>query len=135
MRELLTQYGDIGLIWLDTPMSMTEQSKRVFDTVRPSARVHRQWPHRQPDRRYMSTGDNFLPALPFGGLGGAATLNDTWALKRTTSKIPSTLVDIFTRINSRGGNYLLASAGPIRRHPPAQHRYPENIRAVCQSPC
>lgn len=118
VRELLTQYGDIGLIWFDTPMSMTyEQSKRVFDTVKaiqPECIVSGRIGNRIGE--YMSTGDNFLPALPFpGDWEVPATLNDTWGFKTHDHnwKSPGTLVDIFTRINSRGGNYLL-NVGPDR---------------------
>ncbi len=118
VKELLTQYGDIGLIWFDTPMSVTlEQSRRVYDTVK----------FIQPDcivsgrigngiGEYMSTGDNFLPALPFkGDWEVPATLNDTWGFKTDDHnwKPVGTLIDILTRINSRGGNYLL-NVGPDR---------------------
>jgi alpha-L-fucosidase len=116
VKELLTQYGDIGMLWFDTPMSMTyEQSKIIFDTVKaiqPNCIVSGRIGNRIGE--YMSTGDNWLPSMPFAGDWEVpATLNDTWGFKADDHnwKSASDLIDILTRINSRGGNYLL-NVGP-----------------------
>lgn len=119
IRELLTQYGEIGMMWFDTPMSVTyEQSKRVFDTVKeiqPNCIVSGRIGNGIGE--YMSTGDNFIPALPYyGDWEVPATLNDTWGFKKDDHnwKSPAVLIDLLTRINSRGGNYLL-NVGPDAR--------------------
>ena len=116
VKELLTQYGEIGLIWFDTPMSVTlEQSKRLFATVKsiqPNCIVSGRIGNGVGE--YMSTGDNFLPAKPFeGDWEVQATLNDTWGFKAKDQnwKPVEQVIDILTRINSRGGNYLL-NVGP-----------------------
>ena len=116
LRELLTQYGSLGLMWFDTPMSMTAaQSRGIYDLVKAL----------QPDcivsgrignglGEYMSTSDNFIPTLPVAGDWEVpATLNGSWGYKADDQnwKSPAQVLDILVRVNSRGGNYLL-NIGP-----------------------
>lgn len=116
LRELLTQYGDVALIWFDTPMMMTrEQSIEVAQVVKDI----------QPDcivsgrigngvGEYMTTGDNMLPADPFpGDWEIPATLNDSWGYSRFDQnwKNPRRILNNLIKINARGGNYLL-NVGP-----------------------
>jgi alpha-L-fucosidase len=119
LRELLTQYGEIGLIWFDTPMIMSdEHSREVAEYVKSiqpnclvSGRIGNQY------GEYMSTGDNKIPALPFyGDWEVPATLNHTWGYKRNDLdwKSPEQLIKLLVKINSRGGNYLL-NVGPDGR--------------------
>ena len=111
LRELLTQYGDVALIWFDTPMMMTrEQSLEVAHVVKSI----------QPDcivsgrigngiGEYMTTGDNTLPADPYqGDWEIPATLNDSWGYSRFDQnwKSPRRLLNNLIKINARGGNYL-----------------------------
>lgn len=116
LRELLTQYGDIGLIWFDTPVIMShEHSLELRDFVKSiqpdcivSGRVGNQL------GEYMSTGDNRIPLLPFDGDWEVpATLNDTWGFKTNDHnwKHPKEVISKLLKINSRGGNYLL-NIGP-----------------------
>lgn len=116
IRELLTQYGEIGLMWFDTPMSMTAQeSQGIYDLVKSlqpncivSGRIGNQL------GEYMSTSDNFVPTLPYAGDWEVpATLNDTWGYKKDDHnwKSAGRVVELLTRVNSRGGNYLL-NIGP-----------------------
>lgn len=116
IQELLTQYGPIGLMWFDTPMSMSvEQSQGIYDLVKKL----------QPDcivsgrignglGEYMSTSDNFIPTLPFDGDWEVpATLNGSWGYKASDHnwKTADQILDVLVRVNSRGGNYLL-NVGP-----------------------
>lgn len=116
IRELLTGYGKIAVMWFDTPMEMTEaQSRQVFDTVKSL----------QPDcivsgrignnlGEYMTTGDNFIPANPYpGDWEVPATLNNTWGYNSSDTdwKDAHSIIELLVRINSRGGNYLL-NVGP-----------------------
>ncbi|MDR1263088.1 MAG: alpha-L-fucosidase [Oscillospiraceae bacterium] len=116
LKELLTQYGDVGLIWFDTPQTMSfEQSKEVKDYVKSI----------QPDcivsgrigntlGEYMSTGDNQIPILPYDGDWEVpATLNDTWGYKSFDNnwKSPEQVLRLLFKVNGRGGNYLL-NVGP-----------------------
>lgn len=116
LREILTGYGEIGMIWFDTPMAMTkEESMECCDLVKSI----------QPDcivsgrigndiGQYMTTGDNDIPAAPFyGDWEVPATLNDTWGYSRFDEnwKSPERIIKLLLKINSRGGNYLL-NIGP-----------------------
>jgi len=116
IRELLTNYGPIGLMWLDTPMYMSaDQSRRlkeVIKSLQPRCMISGRIGNGLGD--YMTTGDNFIPLLPYpGAFEVPATLNQTWGYSRfdtgwkSTEKILRSLV----KIVSRGGNYLL-NVGP-----------------------
>lgn len=116
LKELLTQYGDIGMIWFDTPLVMSyEHSKELRDYVKElqpncivSGRIGNQL------GEYMSTGDNRIPITPFNGDWEVpATLNDTWGYKDNDHnwKTPQEVLHLMLKINSRGGNYLL-NIGP-----------------------
>jgi len=116
IRELLTGYGEIGLMWFDTPMSMSpQQSQGIYDLVKslqPECIVSGRIGNRLGE--YMSTSDNFIPTLPFfGDWEVPATLNGTWGYKADDNcwKSPGQILDTLVRVNSRGGNYLL-NAGP-----------------------
>lgn len=116
LHELLTQYGDIGLIWFDTPVIITrEQSEDLRDFVhslQPNCLVSGRVGHDVGD--YGSMGDN---QIPVGRVKGAwetpATLNDTWGYKsydhnwKSADKLLYLLVDLA----SKGVNYLL-NVGP-----------------------
>ncbi|WP_164821711.1 alpha-L-fucosidase [Paenibacillus koleovorans] len=116
MRELLTQYGPIGLIWFDTPMSLTEdQSRRFAELVRglqPNCLINSRVGHQYHD--YASTGDNMIPSDVFDtDWEVPATLNHTWGYKKADDnwKSPVQLVKLLVDINRKGGNYLL-NVGP-----------------------
>ena len=116
LKELLTRYGSIGLIWFDTPMSMTfEESRELRDLVKslqPDCLVSGRIGHGLGD--YMTTGDNFIPLLPYGKpFEVPATINGTWGYSRFDQKWKSAkhLVRDMVKTVSRGGNYLL-NIGP-----------------------
>lgn len=116
IKELLTQYGDIGMIWFDTPMGMTpEESRELFDLVKsiqPSCIVSGRIGNALGE--YMTTGDNDIPSLPFtGDWEVPATLNETWGYSCFDDhwKTPDEIIRLLVKINSRGGNYLL-NIGP-----------------------
>ncbi len=116
LRELLTQYGDIGLIWFDTPMEVEKKySQELYDYVKnlqPECLVSGRIGNQLGD--YISTGDNMIPSLPIDrDWEVPATLNDTWGYKYFDNnwKDPEKLLRLLIKINSRGGNYLL-NVGP-----------------------
>lgn len=116
LAELLTNYGDVCLIWFDTPMTMTEEeSQELFDFVKsyqPNCLVSGRIGNNLGE--YMSTGDNFIPLMPYDGDWEVpATLNDTWGFKKNDHnwKPAEKITDLLLKINSRGGNYLL-NIGP-----------------------
>jgi len=116
VRELLTNYGPIGLIWFDTPRNITrEQSQKLADLVhqlQPSCLVSGRVGNGLGD--YDSAGDNQI------SMGGAkrpwetpVTINDTWGFKKDDHnwKSPQVLIRQLATTASRGGNYLL-NVGP-----------------------
>ncbi len=116
VRELLTQYGDICLIWFDTPRRMTEaQSRDLLDYVhelQPDCLVSGRVGNTLGD--YASTGDNAIPDVAIDiDWETPATINDTWGFKsddnnwKSSQELIRKLVDIV----SKGGNYLL-NVGP-----------------------
>ena len=118
VRELLTGYGLVALIWFDTPLNMTPdraaQFVKLVRGLQPNCLINGRL---GADRRgidYSSMGDNQVPAA---GQQGAwetpATLNDTWAYKKDDHnwKPADTLVYRLVDIVSKGGNYLL-NIGP-----------------------
>lgn len=64
VKELLTNYGPLGMLWFDTPMGMTlEQSKELRETVKkiqPNCLISGRIGHGQSD--FLSTQDNRIPS-------------------------------------------------------------------------
>lgn len=116
LRELLTNYGPIGLIWFDVPVTVTkEQSESLRDLVhelQPACLVSGRIGNDVGD--YGSLGDN---EHPIGKIEGAwetpATLNDTWGFKHFDHNWKSVdfLLDLLVNCVSKGVNYLL-NVGP-----------------------
>ncbi len=116
IRELLTEYGDIGLIWFDTPVDMTkEESEELYDYVKslqPNCVISGRIGHGMGE--YLTTGDNFIPSTHLNGDWEVpATLNDTWGYSNVDEhwKKADDIIELLAKINSRGGNYLL-NVGP-----------------------
>ena len=116
LRELLTNYGPIGLIWFDTPRLITrEQSLDLVDFVhklQPDCLVSGRVGHGVGD--YDSAGDNQI------SVGNTdrdwetpVTLNDTWGFKSYDDNWKTThvLLRQLVEVASRNGNYLL-NVGP-----------------------
>ena len=117
LTELLTQYGEIGMIWFDTPMTISkEQAQQLKDLVRklqPATIISGRLGG-GVETDYSSTGDNAIPAvaLPYDW-EVPATLNNTWGFKKNDHewKSPETTTRLLFDIASKGGNYLL-NVGP-----------------------
>lgn len=115
LRELLTHYGPMCLIWFDTPQLMTgDRPKRLTDIVRSLQ------PATLIDGRlgavgdYQSTGDNVIPPKASDEVFEVpATLNHTWGYRSDDHnwKSPGELIFKLVDITSKGGNYLL-NVGP-----------------------
>jgi alpha-L-fucosidase len=116
VRELLTGYGPVALIWFDTPRMMTkERGQRFVDIVRSLQ------PKTLIDGRlgtegdYVSTGDNVVPAeIQKTAWEVPATINHTWGYKTYDKdwKSPGLIAFKLVDIVSKGGNYLL-NVGPM----------------------
>jgi alpha-L-fucosidase len=117
VRELLTNYGPVALIWFDTPKGISvEQSQSLLDFCRelqPDCLVSGRLGNTLGD--YASAGDNKIPRQAAGELDWEtpATINDTWGYKSYDHnwKSPQELIHKLVDIVSKGGNYLL-NIGP-----------------------
>jgi len=116
VRELLTNYGPLVLIWFDTPKGITQdQSQSLLGLVhelQPNCLVSGRLGNALGD--YASSGDNRIAdATVDTDWEVPATINDTWGYKtydhnwKSTEDMLHKLVDIV----SKNGNYLL-NVGP-----------------------
>ncbi|MCX7010645.1 MAG: alpha-L-fucosidase, partial [Kiritimatiellaeota bacterium] len=118
VREILSSYGPIAVVWFDTPLKvMTEeragQLAKLVHELQPNCIVSGRLGGKfQSD--YASEGDNKIPNLSRAGAWETpATLNDTWGFKKHDHnwKKPDDLLFKLVDIVSKGGNYLL-NVGP-----------------------
>jgi alpha-L-fucosidase len=132
VKELLTNYGPVCLIWFDTARMMTgDRGPRFLDIVRTLQ------PATLIDGRlgvagdYRSMGDNSIPnQVVHEDWEVPATLNHTWGFKKddTDWKTPEDLTFKLVDIVSKGGNYLL-NVGPTSEGVIPQASQ-DNLRAV-----
>ena len=115
VQELLTQYGDVAVLWWDTPKGITEEAALKLQALLSL----------QPDiitnNRLKSDfpGDTRTPEqeIPHDGDGSdwetCMTMNETWGYRSEDVKWKSaeTLIHNLVDIASKGGNYLL-NIGP-----------------------
>jgi len=115
VRELLTRYGPVALVWFDTPRMMTEARARRFTEL-----VRALQPATLIDGRlgapgdYVSTSDNVIPGeVQHEAWETPATLNHTWGYRHDDHdwKSPGDVLFKLVDIVSKGGNYLL-NVGP-----------------------
>lgn len=116
IRELLTNYGDIFLIWFDTPSGMSpEQSRGFREYVReisPQTIVSGRIGHGYGD--FCTMGDNELVTNRSDvARESAMTLNNTWGFRYDDHnwKSPYTVATILAQNLSHGANVLL-NVGP-----------------------
>jgi len=116
VAELLRNYGDIAVLWFDTPMIMTaQQSRALLDLVhsmQPDCLVNGRVGSGLGD--YATTRDNqFLTDRPDMDWECPATMNDTWGYRASDNNwksVDELLADLHD-VNAKGGNYLL-NVGP-----------------------
>lgn len=116
IRELLTRYGEVAILWFDTPMVMTaEQSAELRALVRelqPGCLVNGRVGHGLGD--YATTRDNQLLTRSVEmDWECPATMNHTWGfnpLDEGWKPVEHLLADL-RDVNAKQGNYLL-NVGP-----------------------
>ena len=116
LRELLTNYGPVGLIWFDVPAVITKSQsmelRELVHSLQPDCLVSGRVGHDCGD--YGSLGDNQIPAGHVtGDWETPATLNDTWGFKHYDQNWKSAdyLLRLLVQCASKGVNYLL-NIGP-----------------------
>ncbi|HEY5914243.1 MAG TPA: alpha-L-fucosidase, partial [Verrucomicrobiae bacterium] len=116
VREILSNYGRIAVLWWDTPVDM---NKERADMLIPLLRLQPGIIHNNRLGIYKGdteTPEQFVPATGYPGgrdWETCMTMNDTWGYKSYDHnwKSTQTLVRNLIDIASKGGNYLL-NVGP-----------------------
>jgi alpha-L-fucosidase len=118
VKELLTNYGDVAVLWWDTPTGMKDEYAEKLNAVlalQPNIITNDRL------KRPNYPGDTKTPEQKIPGLNEldgkdwetCMTMNGTWGYKSydTKWKTPETLIHNLCDIASKGGNYLL-NVGP-----------------------
>ena len=119
LKELLTNYGPLGIVWFDRGMYTQEQGREFTDlvhTIQPNCLVNGRVGHYDKELLgdYQSLTDN---GMPVGGIEEywetPQTLNDTWGYSKFDEKwkSPGEIIRRMVAVVSKGGNYLL-NIGP-----------------------
>ena len=116
VKEILSNYGDVAVLWWDTPTNMTKSMTQKL------ANVVKQYPQLITNNRLgagmggdLETPEQFIPATGFPGRNWEVcmTMNGHWGFNawddrwKSTKELTQKLVDIV----SKGGNFLL-NVGP-----------------------
>ena len=115
VKEILSNYGPIAVLWWDTPEGMTRERAEQFLPLlklQPGIVTNNRLGYFPGD---TETPEQEIPATGFKGRDWETcmTMNDTWGFKsydhnwKSTKELVRNLVDIV----SKGGNYLL-NVGP-----------------------
>lgn len=116
LKELLTNYGDLGIVWFDTPGGMTKEQTQAFvDELRVlqpktlfSSRVG------QGLGDYRDFGDSEVPTTPIKGAWESIyTHNDSWGYIKHDMNFKSSkeIIQLLANVASKGGNLML-NVGP-----------------------
>jgi len=116
VREILTHYGKVAVLWWDTPVNMTKERAEMLLPL-----IHLQ-PGIITNNRlgggYRGDTDTPEQRIPATGIAGrdwetCMTMNSTWGYKSYDNnwKSTETLIRNLVDIASKGGNYLL-NVGP-----------------------
>ena len=118
VKELLTNYGDVAVLWWDTPTDMTDDAAtklRSLLNLQPAIitndrlkRPNFPGDHKTPEQRIPNLKD-----LDGSDWETCMTMNGTWGFKSYDHnyKTPETLIRNLLDIASKGGNFLL-NVGP-----------------------
>ena len=126
VEEILTQYGDLCLIWFDVPVTLTRaQSLEFRDLVRklqPGCLVSGRIGHGLGD--YFTPDDNAVAAQtdPDQLYETVGTMNDSWGFRPTDThyKTVAEIRAIKEKCRAIGSNYMLnVGPDPLGRFPAA----------------
>lgn len=119
MRELLTNYGDIAVVFWDTPRFINKEQASRLDSLlklQPGIITNDRLAHIPEYKGDYKTPEQVIPAV--SELDGSdwesnMTMNDSWGYRSNDHKWKSTetLVRNVIDVASKGGNYLL-NIGP-----------------------
>jgi alpha-L-fucosidase len=118
VKELLTNYGDVAVLWWDTPTGMTDEAAVKLQSLlslQPAIitndrlkRPNFPGDHKTPEQRIPNLAD-----LDGTDWETCMTMNGTWGYKSHDHnyKTPQKLIQNLLDIASKGGNFLL-NVGP-----------------------
>ncbi|MBC9798204.1 alpha-L-fucosidase [Sinomicrobium weinanense] len=116
LKELLRNYGPLGMIWFDTPGGLTkEETRQMIDDLRglqPETLFSSRVGHGLGD--YRDFGDSEVPPVPIKGAWESIyTHNDSWGYiaHDKNFKSPRKIIHLLANIASKGGNLML-NVGP-----------------------
>lgn len=117
VTELLTNYGDIAVIWFDTPGGMpktySSQLVELVTKLQPDCLINSRIGGGYGD--YVSLGDMHIPPVRpnVGAWETVDTTNNSWsyAWYDQNWKSPKTICERLIRVAARGGSYML-NVGP-----------------------
>ncbi|WP_343555636.1 alpha-L-fucosidase [Sphingobacterium sp.] len=114
LRELLTQYGPIGIIWFDTPELVTkkqsEEIKDLIHSIQPDCIINSRIGNGLGDYAVV---EQSLVSTARKNWEACITMSENWGYNRhdTKWKSPELLVRNLIEVVSKGGNLLL-NVGP-----------------------
>lgn len=116
MKEILSNYGPVSVLWYDTPAQMTpERAARLLPLLKlqPGIIVNNRLGG--GFKGDTETPEQFVPGTGYPGRDWETcmTMNNTWGFKKDDNnwKSNETLIRNLVDIASKGGNYLL-NVGP-----------------------
>jgi len=123
VKEILENYGDLDILWWDTPRGMTEEAAQALQDVADdypdlitNNRLYRPWPgdFSTPEQHIPPTGLDYDWEV-------CMTMNTSWGYKWYDENWKSSeeLIKMLVDIASKGGNFLL-NVGPT-----AEGEFPE----------
>lgn len=118
VRELMTNYGDVAVLWWDTPTDMTDEAALKLQALlklqpniitndrlkRPDFPGDTKTPEQKIPNQSELDGQNWETCMTMNGTWGYRTSDNNW-------KSTETLIRNLCDIASKGGNYLL-NVGP-----------------------
>ncbi|MDB5010352.1 MAG: alpha-L-fucosidase [Mucilaginibacter sp.] len=117
IKELLTNYGPLGLIWFDMPggLSKDETQSLINDVrkIQPGCLISSRVGNGLGD--FKDYGDGEIPATvsTTGAWEALFTHNDSWGYSKFdyNFKTPKEIIRLLTTVSSKGGNLIL-NVGP-----------------------
>lgn len=118
LHELLTRYGELGVVWFDVPWGITathaKELRRYVKELQPHCLINGRLGGAAEDSDFLCMGDN---EAPYGRVEvcaeTCATTNRSWGYKRNDHnfKSPQTVIELLCAVCSKGANLLL-NIGP-----------------------
>ena len=124
VKEILTQYGDLCLVWFDVPVTISrEQATELHDMVRkyqPGCLISGRIGHDLGDYHTPLDNEVAKDTDPNALYETVGTMNDSWGYRPTDTSYKSVeqILEIKNKCASIGSNYMLnVGPDPMGRFP------------------